>query len=200
MIVGKSFMIPAWNRIKPGNSMKKFLTTFIFSSLTALVFAQTLKPVDEGSKVKFVIKNFGINTGGTFSGLNGTISFDPANPTASSFDVSADAKTVDTDIEARDNHLRKEEYLNVEKFPTINFKSTKVTKTNSADFLYMFGNIIIKGVTKEIKFPFKATPKDDGYLFEGSFKLNRRDFGVGGGSLSLSDELTVNLSVFAKKS
>ncbi|MEJ0104488.1 MAG: hypothetical protein WDO19_18825 [Bacteroidota bacterium] len=48
--------------------MKKILTTFLFSSLTVLVFAQAYKPVDEGSKVKFVIKNFGINTGGTFNG------------------------------------------------------------------------------------------------------------------------------------
>ncbi len=179
--------------------MKKILTTFLFSSLTVLVFAQAYKPVDEGSKVKFVIKNFGINTGGTFNGLDGAISFDPANPANASFDVSIDAKSIDTDVESRDNHLRKEEYFNVEKFPKISFKSTKITKTNSAEFFYMFGNITIKGVTKEIKFPFKATPKDDGYVFEGNFKLNRRDFGVGGNSLSLSDELTVNLSVFAKK-
>ena len=180
--------------------MKKILTTFIFSSLTLLIFAQTYKPVDGDSKVRFVIKNFGINTGGIFKGLDGTINFDPANLAAASFDVNVDAKTIDTDVESRDNHLRKEEYLNVEKFPMLNFKSTKVTKTNSNEFLYMFGNITIKGVTKEIKFPFKATQKDDGYIFEGTFKLNRRDFGVGGNSLSLSDELTVTLSVLAKKS
>jgi len=179
--------------------MKKFLTTFIFSSLTLWIFAQTYKPVDSESKVKFVIKNFGINTGGIFKGLDGTINFDLANLAAATFDVNVDAKTVDTDVESRDNHLRKEEYLNVEKFPTLNFKSTKVTKTNSNDFLYMFGNITIKGVTKEIKFPFKATQKDEGFLFEGTFKLNRRDFGVGGNSLSLSDELTVTLSVLAEK-
>jgi len=179
--------------------MKKFLTTFIFSSLTLWIFAQTYKPVDSESKVKFVIKNFGINTGGIFKGLDGTINFDPANLAAATFDVNVDAKTVDTDVESRDNHLRKEEYLNVEKFPTLNFKSTKVTKTNSNEFLYMFGNITIKGVTKEIKFPFKASQKDEGFLFEGTFKLNRRDFGVGGNSLSLSDELTVTLSVLAKK-
>ena len=131
--------------------------------------------------------------------MEGTINFNPQDLTAASFDVSVDTKTVDTDIESRDNHLRREEYFNVEKYPKINFKSAKVTKTNSTDFLYMFGNITIKGVSKEIKFPFKATPKDDGYLFEGNFKLNRRDFGVGGNSLSLSDELTVTLSVFAKK-
>ena len=63
----------------------------------------------------------------------------------------------------------------------------------------MFGNITIKGVTKEIKFPFTFTAKDGGYLFEGEFKINRRDFGVGGKSFSISDELSVELSVFAKK-
>lgn len=187
------------SRFKPGSDMKKILTTFLFSSLTVLVFSQTWKPVDEGSNVKFVIKNFGINTGGFFNGLNGSISFDPVNLSSASFDVSVDAKTINTDVEARDNHLRKEEYFNVEKFPALHFKSTKVTKTNSKDFLYMFGNITIKGITKEIKFPFKATQKEEGYLFEGNFKLNRRDFGVGGSSLTLSDELTVTLSVFAKK-
>ncbi len=112
--------------------MKKILTTFIFSSFTVLIFAQTYKPVNDGSEVKFVIKNFGIKTGGTFTGLNGAINFDPANLSNITFDVSVDAKTVDTDVEARDNHLRKEEYLDVEKYPTLNFKSTKVSKTNSS--------------------------------------------------------------------
>ena len=151
--------------------MKKFLATFIFSSLTLWVLAQAYTPVNDGSKVKFVIKNFGIKTGGTFGGPEGIINFNPADPTAAAFDVSVDAKTVDTDMESRDNHLRKEEYFNVEKFPKINFKSSKVTKTNSTGFLYMFGNITIKGVSKEIKFPFKVTPKDGGYFFEGNFKL-----------------------------
>jgi polyisoprenoid-binding protein YceI len=179
--------------------MKKILTTILFSSLTLLVFAQAYTPVSDGSKVKFAIKNFGINTGGTFIGLEGIINFNPNDLASANFDVSVDVKTVDTDMESRDSHLRKEEYFNVEKYPKINFKSAKVTKTNSAGFLYMFGNITIKGVVKEIKFPFKVTPKDEGYLFEGNFKLNRRDFGVGGNSFSLSNELTVTLSVFAKK-
>jgi polyisoprenoid-binding protein YceI len=54
-------------------------------------------------------------------------------------------------------------------------------------------------VTKEVKFPFTATARDGGsYLFEGSFKLNRRDFGVGGNSISLSDEVTITLSISTK--
>jgi polyisoprenoid-binding protein YceI len=178
--------------------MKKIFSFILFSFSTIYSIAQTYTPIDNGSKVKFVIKNFGINTGGTFEGLTGTIKFDPNNPTQASFDVNVDAKTVDTDIESRDKDLRKEHYLDVEKYPTLNFKSTRVTKTNTKEYLYLFGNITIKGITKEIKFPFKATPKDDGYLFEGSFELNRRDFNVGSRSMSLSDNLTITLSVFAK--
>jgi polyisoprenoid-binding protein YceI len=179
--------------------MKKLFFAVLFILPAIYLSAQTYAATDTGSKVKFVIKNFGIKTGGTFEGLEGTILFDPSNLATANFDVSVKTKTVDTDIEARDNHLRKPEYFDVENFPNLIFKSTKVSKTNKPEYLYMFGNITIKGVTKEVNFPFTYAPKGEGYLFEGEFKLNRIDFGVGGKSFSLSDELTVSLSVFAKK-
>jgi len=178
--------------------MKERILTFFLFIFSALVFGQNYTPVDNGSKVHFVVDNFGIATGGDFKGLTGTIKFDPAQPTAGEFDVSVDAGTIDTDIESRDNHLRRAEYFDVKNYPKISFKSTKITKTNKDSFLYMFGNITIKGVTKEVQFPFTATAQNGGYLFEGSFKLNRRDFGVGGSSLSLSDNVTVTLSIVAK--
>jgi len=179
--------------------LKKVLTAIaLFCVVTA--FGQNYTPTDAGSKVRFVIKNFGINTGGTFEGLTGTIIFDPANLANASFNVSVDAKTVDTDVEARDNHLRKEEYFDVEKYPKLSFRSTKITTTNKEGYLYMFGVITIKNISKEISFPFRQTSKDGGILFDGEFKLNRLDFGVGGKSFSMSDELNVELSIFAKKS
>jgi len=177
---------------------KVFTSIALFCVVTA--FGQNYTPTDAGSKVRFVIKNFGINTGGTFEGLTGSIIFDPANLGSASFNVSVDAKSVDTDMEARDNHLRKEEYFDVEKYPKLSFRSTKITTTNKEGFLFMFGVITIKNISKEISFPFQQTSKDGGILFEGEFKLNRRDFGVGGKSFSMSDELNVELSIFAKKS
>lgn len=176
---------------------KVFTALAIFS--TVIAFGQTYTPTDAGSKVRFVIKNFGINTGGTFDGLSGNITFDPSTLATASFNVSVDAKTVDTDMEARDNHLRKPEYFDVEKYPKISFKSTKVTTTNKDGYLFLYGIITIKNVSKEISFPFTQTSKNDGILFEGEFKLNRRDFGVGGKSFSMSDDLTVELSIFARK-
>lgn len=178
--------------------MLKLFFTLLTISGVFFLNSQTYTPTDAGSKVRFVIKNFGINTGGTFDGLKGTVNFDPSKLSTCSFDVSVDAKTVDTDMEARDNHLRKAEYFDVEKYPTLTFKSTKVTTTNKPEYLYVYGAITIKGVTKEIGFPFTYKEKDGGYLFEGDFKLNRRDFGVGGSSFSMSDELSVELSILAK--
>ena len=181
--------------------MKKLFTFFIsFLGCVNLLAAQsTFTPVDDGSSVHFVIKNFAIKTGGDFTGLKGTIRFDPVNFGASLFDVTVDANTIDTDNSSRDGHLRKAEYFDVEKFKTINLKSTKVVKSTVAGRFYVFGNLTIKGVTKPVEFGFGATPKDGGYVFDGEFTINRRDFGVGGSSISMSDNLTVTLSVFAKK-
>lgn len=170
--------------------MKKFL--LLFTPL--LLFAFTiidLKPVDADDSVTFVIKNFGINTKGSFKGLKGSIKWDAANLSNSSFNVSVDANTINTGIDMRDNDLRKENYFNVEKYPTINFVSTAVSATN------VTGNITIKGITKQINIPYTVKSSGNGYLFEGKFSLNRRDFNVGGSSFTLSNNLEVQLKVLA---
>ncbi|MFT4019567.1 MAG: YceI family protein [Agriterribacter sp.] len=178
--------------------MKIFFTS-IFLLFVNLLTAQQYKPVDEGSAIKFKIRNFGVNVNGTFSGLKGKIVFRPDNLNSSEFDVTIDTKTINTGIDQRDNHLRKDEYFDAEKYPQIHFISTKITTSTDKDYLFVFGKLTIKGVTKEISFPFKATAKADDYLFEGEFKINRRDYTVGGGSITMADELTVNLSVMGKK-
>jgi polyisoprenoid-binding protein YceI len=181
--------------------MKKLFTFFIsFIAFTGQLTAQaTFTAVDEGSSVHFVIKNFGIKTSGNFTGLKGTIKFDPADFAASLFDVSVDANTINTDNSSRDGHLRKAEYFDVATYKTIIFKSTKVVKSTVAGRFYVYGNLTIKNVTKPVEFGFGATPKDGGYIFDGEFTINRRDFGVGESSISMADNLTVFLSVLAKK-
>jgi len=164
----------------------------------AVTAQATLTPVDAGSKVHFVIRNFSIKTGGDFTGLKGTISFDPEKYTSASFDVTVDAATINTDNSSRDDHLRKAEYFDVANHKTLHFKSTKIVKSSIAGRFYMYGELTIKGVTKPVEFGFGATPKNGGYVFDGQFKVNRRDFGVGGSSVSMSDNLAVTLSVFAK--
>ena len=166
------------------------------------VNGQHYTPSDEGSKVHFVIKNFGISTGGDFTGLQGDITFDPDNISSSKFEVSVAASTIDTDNPSRDNSLKEETYFDVQKYPDVKLISTKIDKTNKtpAGFYYFTGNVVIRGVTKPISFPFQAKKINDDYLFTGDFEIERLDFGVGEKSAVLANKVMVNLSVLAKKS
>lgn len=175
------------------------IITWAFLFIAINVFSQTYTPEDSGSKVHFTIKNFGIRTGGDFTGLHGSIVFNPKAVGTSRFIVSVNSKTIDTDNGTRDNHLRKAEYFDVEKYPLISFVSMKVTESSTAGLFHVTGSLTIKAVTKVVQFDFSATPSASGYLFKGEFDINRRDFGVGSSSITLSDNLHMTLTVNAKK-
>ncbi len=164
----------------------------------AFGIAQTYHPVEEGSAVQFKVKNFGFNVDGSFRGLKGNIEFEPANYTAAKFDVSIEANTVFTDNSMRDDHLREESYFDVKNHPLISFVSTRVTASNKTGVYFIFGNLTIKGIVKEISFPFTATSVAEGFVFKGDFKINRKDFKVGGSS-TISDNVNVFLNITAKK-
>jgi polyisoprenoid-binding protein YceI len=178
--------------------MKSILIVSLIT-ITGIFASDQYKPADQGSSVQFKIRNLGFNVNGSFSGLDGNIQFDPNNLTAANFDVSIDANTVNTDNNMRDNHLRNETYFDVKNYPRIHFVSTKLTTSNKTGILFIFGKLTIKNQTKEISFPFTATPFSEGFLFKGTFKINRKDFGVGGTS-TISDDLEVSLSILSKKS
>jgi polyisoprenoid-binding protein YceI len=175
--------------------MKKILLLALMICTIKYSHAQ-YKPVEEGSALKFTIKNLGFGVDGTFGGFDGTINFDPQSLDKSSFDVTVNASTVNTANSLRDEHLQAESYFDVKNNPRIRLHSTRIIAKNGA---YTFtGDLTIKGKTHSITFPFTATTITDGFLFKGSFKIKRKDFGVGGTS-TIADELEVNLSVTAKK-
>jgi polyisoprenoid-binding protein YceI len=180
------------------NRIIKLVPLLLMQLIAVKTEPQPLTPSDNESKVQFRIKNFGFNVTGTFTGLQGDIRFDPNDLTACHFDVRIDAKTVNTGVDMRDNHLRKSEYFDVENYPHIRFVSVKISPGTRSGTLFIFGKLTIKNVTKDISFPFTAAPIENGYLFKGEFKINRRDFKVGGGS-TIADNLAVLLSVVAKK-
>lgn len=177
--------------------MKHLIGALFFLFLLAPGSAQDLKPVDSGSTIEFTIKNFGFNTKGSFTGLDGKIRFDPRDPGKAAFDVSIDAATVNTDNNMRDGHLKKESYFDVEKYPRIRMVSTSVTGGDNGKYVFN-GKLTIKEKTKDISFPFTAVQTGGDITFKGSFAMNRRDFGVGGGS-TLSNNCTVSLTILAKK-
>ena len=179
------------------------MTKFLFASalvfsITAACFGQEYKPTDQGSTIAFEIKNFGFNSKGSFTGLDGKISWDAKDATKAAFDVSISAASINTDNETRDSHLRKESYFDVATYPRIRIVSTGIAGPDGSGHYTFNGKLTIKSTTKDISFPFIATPMGDDLIFKGGFTINRRDYDVGGGS-TLSNNLTVSVTVLAKK-
>lgn len=180
--------------------MKLTIAVIFLFFVSGSTIAQQYKPDDAGSKIHFVIKNFGINTGGDFNLVDGEIRFDPQSVLQSSFDVTVKSSTIDTDNNMRDKSLR-DDYFESEKFPLIRITSSKIEKTNKTDdgFYYFTGQLIMKNICKQISFPFKAEQSGDNYLFTGDFEINRLDYNIGKSSTVLSSRVKVSLKVFAKK-
>lgn len=166
---------------------------------TNSICSQHYQVVNHLSTVKFYIKNFGLTVEGSFTGLKGDIKFNATDLSNAAFNTSIEVNSIQTGNEARDKHLRKEEYFNVSKYPTSTFVSKQILKTEVPDTYLMIATISLKGITKEVRFPFMAKMQRDGMLFSGEFTLNRRDFSIGSSSFVLSEKLSVKLSAFAKK-
>jgi len=180
------------------NDMKNSLITFLLFFCMSAYAQKVLMPTDNGSKIHFVIKNFGVNVAGDLSGTKGSIRFDPQKPSSSAFDVTVQTSTIDTDNRRRDNHLRTDDFFDVAKYPVIRLASTKIEATNITATYKFTGLLTIKGITRTVSFPFKATPRGNGYFFEGGFRFNRLDFKLGKESTFMSDDVKVTLAVLAK--
>lgn len=178
--------------------MIRLITFFAFVLNIQISFSQSWAPVEDKSTVTFKIKNFGSTIDGSFKGLAGTIEFDENALAAASFDVTVTTTSIDTGIKMRDNHLRKEDYFHVSQYPTIRFKSSKVTITKPGSGT-VTGNLTIKKNTREISFPFTYKLISNTIHFSGEFEIDRRTYEVGGNSVTMADKLIVRLNVVAAK-
>jgi polyisoprenoid-binding protein YceI len=103
--------------------------------------------------VEFSVKHMMFTTvRGRFTDLKGTINADDQNPDQSSVTVDINAKSIDTGVADRDNHLRSADFLDVEKFPTITFRSRRVEGATGkeGDRFKITGDLTIHGKSKEI--------------------------------------------------
>jgi polyisoprenoid-binding protein YceI len=173
--------------------MKRIFAPIILLLLVVNAFAQVKTTVTK-SKITFEIKNLGIKTGGSIGGLQATVQFDPAHLNTSSVEASVDPKTVNTDNDGRDEHLRSDEFFDAARFPKITMKSVSFKHKSGDKYEGQF-NLTLKDKTKLVNVPFTYTDAGATVAIKGSFKLNRLDFGLGGSSLVLSDEVVVNIEV-----
>ena len=131
---------------------------------------------------------------GGFEGLSAKINFDAAKSYSNHIEASADAKTINTDNEGRDKHLKKEEYFSADKFPKISLSASTFAKQADGSFKGYF-KLTLKGVTKDIVIPFTFIEKDNKATISGSFKINKRDYNVGESSLILSDNVIIDIEL-----
>jgi len=122
-------------------------------------------------------------------GMKGDIKFDDADLASSSFNVCVDAATVNTDNNARDKHLRNEDFFHVEKYPDICFASTSISQKGSS--FVTNGQLTMHGVTKNVSIPFTYSNG----TFKGNLKVNRDDYKVGEstGAFMVSKEIELEI-------
>ena len=150
------------------------------------------------SAAQFSVRHLGVSTvRGAFMKVSGSASYDPADPSKNSVDVTIDASSVDTRVQMRDNDLRSPNFLDVQKYPTITFKS-KQSKSAGAGKLEILGDLTIHGITKEVTLdvdgpsaPIKDPWGNQRIGASASTKINRKDFGINGASGAVGDEISI---------
>jgi polyisoprenoid-binding protein YceI len=173
--------------------MKK-ITLIILLSLTGnLLFAQA-KQIVTKSSVSYQIKNMGFVTTGVFGAVQANIAFDKAHLATSSIEASVDTKTINSDDDGRDEHLRKSDFFDVEHYPKIIMKSVSFQQKSGNNYIGQF-DLTIKGKTKRIELPFTYVLNGSTGTYKGSFKINRLDFGVGDTSMVLSNDVTISITM-----
>lgn len=177
--------------------MRKYFLLIILFLGADYTFAQTKHTVTK-STITFQIKNLGVNTSGSFSGLKGDIQFDPANLEHSSIEASIDANTINTENDSRDEHLKSDDYFDVAKYPKITIRSVSF-KHNSGDNYTGIFNLTIKDKTNKVEFPFTYSETGNTASFKGSFKIQRSDYGIGGRFSVMSNNATIFIEVATSK-
>ncbi len=102
------------------------------------------------STLQFSVRHLMVsNVRGTFSGVTGTVSYDPDKPADTAIDATIDVNTVNTNDEKRDGHLKSPDFFDTAQFPQMKFKSKKVESVSS-DSQKVTGDLTLHGVTKEV--------------------------------------------------
>jgi polyisoprenoid-binding protein YceI len=163
------------------------------------------------SLVEFSVRHMMVsNVKGRFGGVSGTIETTDDNIADAQVDVEIDVASVDTRAEQRDTHLKSADFFDVEKFPKITFKSTRITDNGDGTF-ELVGDLTIRDVTKEVAL--HATDNGRGktpfgiYVagFSATTQFNRDDFGVNfnmaleTGGFVVGDAVKVSLEIEAAK-
>lgn len=178
--------------------MKTFLLFLVLGMTSLPMIAQPTGWKVDTYTVSFEITNAGLPVDGTFTGLRYKLNFDSDQLSASKLLATVDVKTIDTGISGRDDHLRSEDYFDVEQFPTIRMETKQIRKGTEKPYEASMA-LTIKGKTEYIEVPFTFDASGSTAKLEGSFNIDRRTFEVGGNSLIMGDNVEVTIMMELEK-
>lgn len=170
-------------------------------SVTSVAAEPTTWQIDtEHSGVYFVVRHLGIiNVHASFNKMAGTVHLDEQDIAKSDVNATVDVSSVYTGVDARDKHLLTSDFFDYAKYPTMNFQSTKITKTGNAT-AKMTGNLTIHGITKEVTFdvtglsaPITAL-KATRHGISATTTINRNDFGISS-DMTVGDQVSIDLEI-----
>ena len=164
--------------------MKMALAALLFA---APAFAATMDLDNDPAHTTatFAVKHMMVNTvRGQFAKVTSTLNWDKDDPTRSSVEMKIDSSSIGTRNEKRDGHLKSADFFDVEKYPTMTFKSTQVERKGEAEYR-VSGDLTIHGVTKPVTFAVEgpSAPGKDPWGntrigLSATIKINRKDFGL----------------------
>jgi polyisoprenoid-binding protein YceI len=163
------------------------------------------------SRVGFVARHAMVTkVRGSFNEFEGTIHLDGDNPENSSGRVIIQAKSIDTRNSQRDDHLRSNDFLDMDNHAEVTFVSTAIKQDDETTFTVV-GDLTVRGVTKSVEIPFEFTGSatdpfgNQRVGLEGSVVINRKDYGVNWnaaletGGVLVSEKITLEFEVSAIK-
>ncbi len=157
----------------------------ILSASAFTVFKAQDWKIGENYSVKFSSSD----PSGAFTGLKGSIAFDEKNLGSSKFDVTVDAASINTGNGMQNTHAKSAQWFDVEKYPTIHFTSSALTKTAAG--YEAKGTLDMHGVQKEVTIPFTFQNN----TFAGTFEVNRDDFNLNPSNGRAGRVIKVEISV-----
>ncbi len=192
--------------------MKRFAALFLLSIfiLNQSVWAAVYEIDKEHSQVGFKVRHLLSNVNGTFDEFDGKISYEPGKPETWKAEATIQAASLNTKVKERDKHLRSADFFDVEKYPTLTFKSTKITSLSETTAT-MEGLLSLHGIEKPVTLDVQihGVGKDPWGNVKAGFtattKINRKDFGLNWnqaletGGVLVGDDIEITLEVEANQ-
>lgn len=189
--------------------MKKILSFLLFAFITTSFFAQETWTADKAhSQVSFAITHLGISeVEGNFREFDASVVASKDDFSDAVFEVEINISSVDTGVEMRDNHLKNEDFFDVENYPTMTFKSNAIEKVSENKYK-LTGDLSLHGVTEPVTLDlwYRGTvenPQDGDVIsgFQVTGSIHRSDFNIGQSfpETALSDEVKIKVDGEFKK-